>query len=197
MARKSHFFWVHACNYLTGSMLLGKRQQCRNLGIKREVIKLSNLEEKDNVAYLKVLFTSALPVLELRGGLPLGIYLGLSLWEAFLFSFLGNVMIIYPVLKLLERLEVFLAQNKVTAPLYRMMIKKVSKKKDLFIKYGKYGLFLFVAVPLPTTGAWTACIAARFFRIPTREAFGAIALGVLAAGLFVLFNSYLLVDVIN
>ncbi len=149
------------------------------------------------MAYLKVLFTSALPVVELRGGLPLGLYLGLSLWEAFLFSFLGNIMIIYPLLKLLEHLEIFLAQNKVTAPVYRMMVNKVRKKKDLFVKYGKYGLFLFVAIPLPTTGAWTACVAARFFRIPTRDAFWAITLGVLAAGLIVLFNSYLIVDVIN
>lgn len=149
------------------------------------------------MVYLKVLFTSALPVVELRGGLPLGLYLGLPLWEAFLFSFLGNIMIIYPLLWLLARLEAFLAKNKVTAPIYRMMINKVSKKKEMFIKYGKFALFLFVAIPLPTTGAWTACMAARFFRIPIRDAFVSIALGVLTAGLIVLFNSYLIVDVFN
>lgn len=149
------------------------------------------------MTYLKVLVTSALPIVELRGGIPLGLYLGLTLWEAFIASLAGNMLIIYPWLWVLECLEEFLAKNKVTAPVYRMLINKVSKKKDMFQKYGKFALFLFVAIPLPTTGAWTACVAARFFRVPRYEAFWAIALGVVAAGIVILFNSYLVIDVFN
>jgi uncharacterized membrane protein len=157
---------------------------------------LSQLEEKQ-VTYLKVLVTSALPVVELRGGIPLGLYLGLTLWQSFMASLAGNIMIIYPWLWVLERLEEFLARNKLTAPVYRMLINKVSKKEAMFQKYGKFALFLFVAIPLSTTGAWTACVAARFFRIPRRDAFWPIALGVVAAGFIVLFNSYLVIDVFN
>ncbi|HZK24311.1 MAG TPA: small multi-drug export protein [Oscillospiraceae bacterium] len=149
------------------------------------------------MTYLKVLVTSALPVVELRGGIPLGLYLGLTLWQAFFASLAGNMLIVYPWLWVLERLEEFLAKNTVTAPVYRMLINKVSKKKDMFRKYGKFALFLFVAIPLPTTGAWTACVAARFFRVPKREAFWVIALGVVAAGFVILFNSYLVIDVFN
>jgi len=136
--------------------------------------------------YLKVFVMSALPVVELRGGLPLGISLGLAEWEAFLCSYLGNIAIIPPLLWLLERLEDFIAKNRVTAPFYQMMLRKAIKNKELFARYGKYALFLFVAVPLPSTGAWTACVAARFFRIPSRQAFVIISLGVLAAGFIML-----------
>ncbi|MCR3923328.1 MAG: small multi-drug export protein [Firmicutes bacterium] len=149
------------------------------------------------MVYLQVFFMSALPVIELRGGLPLGLYLGLPLWEAFFISLAGNMIIVYPLLWALERLETWIAANRVTAPVYRMLVNKVSKKKDMFAKYGKFALFLFVAVPLPTTGAWTACVAARFFHVPTKHAFWAIALGVVTAGLVVLFNSYLVIDVFS
>jgi uncharacterized membrane protein len=142
--------------------------------------------------YLKVYLLSALPIVELRGGLPLGISLGMPWWEAFVVSYLGNIVIIYPWLLVLEHLEGFLARNRITAPVYKMLIRKVSKKKELFAKYGKYALFIFVAIPLPTTGAWTACVAARFFRIPTREAFVIILFGVLAAGIIMLLYPLLL-----
>ncbi|NLM45362.1 MAG: small multi-drug export protein [Firmicutes bacterium] len=143
--------------------------------------------------YLKVFIMSTLPVVELRGGLPLGISLGLAVWEAFLCSYLGNIVIIPPFLWVLERLEKFIAKNRVTAPFYQIMLRKAVKKKELFARYGKYALFIFVAVPLPTTGAWTACVAARFFRIPSRQAFAIISLGVLAAGLIMLAMTWFVI----
>ena len=98
--------------------------------------------------YLKVFLLSALPVVELRGGLPLGISLGMPWWEAFVVSYLGNIVIIYPWLLVLEHLEGFLARNRITAPVYKMLIRKVSKKKELFAKYGKYALLFLL--PFPT-----------------------------------------------
>ena len=141
--------------------------------------------------YLKVFGMSALPVVELRGGLPLGVSLGLAPWQAFLCSYLGNIVVIPPLLWLLERLENYVARNRVTAPFYHIMLRKAVKKKDLFVRYGKYALFVFVAVPLPSTGAWTACVAARFFRIPARQAFVIISLGVLVAGFIMLAVTWL------
>ncbi|MDW7651187.1 MAG: small multi-drug export protein [Bacillota bacterium] len=138
------------------------------------------------MTYLKVFLLSALPVVEIRGGVPLGIYLGLSGWEALAVSVLGNVMIILPWLWVLARLEVFFAQHKLTAPFYGVMVRKAEKKRDSFMKYGKYALFLFVAIPLPTTGAWTACVAARIFRVSTRDTFWIVSLGVIVSGLLVL-----------
>ncbi len=138
--------------------------------------------------YLKVFVLSMLPVIELRGGFPLGIMLGLSRWEALLISVLGNVSIILPLLWVLTKFEQVLAQNRAVKSLYLRMVRKAEGKKESFRKYGKYALFLFVAVPLPVTGAWTACVAARLFRIPVRDAFIIIALGVLSSGFIMLLG---------
>lgn len=142
--------------------------------------------------YLKVFLLSALPVIEIRGGVPFGIFLGLSVWEAMAVSFLGNIAIIVPWLIALAKLEAFFAENRYTAGCYGMLVRKVERKRELFNKYGKYALFLFVAVPLPTTGAWTACIASRMFRIPVKDTFYIIAAGVLFSGSLVLMKTLLL-----
>jgi uncharacterized membrane protein len=143
------------------------------------------------VSYLKVFVFSMVPVFELRGGFPLGILLGLTRWEALLFSVLGNVAIILPWLLVLARLEKMVIRNRAVLGLYQRLIRGAERKKDGFRKYGKYVLFLFVAVPLPTTGAWTACVAARFFRIPLRDSFLIIAAGVVTSGFIMLLAKIL------
>jgi len=149
------------------------------------------------VNYLKVFVFSMLPVIELRGGFPLGIILGLPRWEALLISILGNISIIVPWLWVLEKFEQALARNRAVKGFYLRAVRKVQGKKDAFRKYGKYALFLFVAVPFPTTGAWTACIAARLFRIRKRESFLVISLGVVASGLIMLAGKMLALSGIN
>lgn len=144
--------------------------------------------------YLRVFFVAALPVFEIRGAVPLGIYYGLRSWEALLIGVLGNIAIIMPWLLVLCWLEDFFGENRLTAPLYRSLIRRVEKRKASFAKYGKVALFLFVAVPLPTTGAWTACIASRVFRIPMRETFVFIALGVVAAGVLMVLKTKLIMQ---
>jgi uncharacterized membrane protein len=136
--------------------------------------------------YLKVFVLSAMPIVEIRGGLPLGMYLGLSRWEALFVSVLGNIAIIFPLLWVLTRIEKVLAMNKYVRRVYDRMVRKAEGKRESFRRFGKYALFLFVAIPLPTTGAWTACVAARLFKIPDREAFVIITLGVIASGLLVM-----------
>ena len=140
------------------------------------------------MTYLKVFFLSTIPVVEIRGGVPLGMLLGLSGWEALAVAALGNIAIIFPWLWVLSRLEVFFAQSSYTAPIYGMMVRKAERRKHTFVKYGKYALFFFVAIPLPTTGVWTACVASRIFRVPLRDTFWTLALGVLAAGILVMIK---------
>jgi len=136
--------------------------------------------------YLKVFILSATPIIEIRGGLPLGIMLGLSRWEAFAVSALGNIAVIIPLRLLLWKLEIFLVQNRLTNGLYGRMVRKARSKRASFEKYGKYALLLFVAVPLPTTGAWTACVAAHIFGISIRNSFMIISAGVICSGLIIL-----------
>ncbi|EEG77444.1 COG2426 family protein [Dethiobacter alkaliphilus] len=147
--------------------------------------------------YLQVFVLSAMPVVEIRGGVPLGVMLGLSGWEALAVSALGNVAIILPWLLILCHLETYFAQNRLTAPLYNRMVHKAEKKRASFVKYGKYALFLFVAIPLPVTGAWTACVASRVFRIPMKDTFWIVSLGVVMAGIIVLLNTMMVISVFS
>lgn len=141
--------------------------------------------------FLKVFLLSAVPVIEIRGGLPLGILLGLPKWEAFLVSVLGNTVIIVPWMMVLAKAEKHLAKNRMIHGFYNKLVRRVERKRKSFQKYGKFALFLFVAVPFPITGAWTACIAARLFRIPIHDAFIIITFGVVTSGLIILLLKYL------
>lgn len=141
---------------------------------------------------LKVFLLSAAPISELRGGIPLGIILGLSPLETFLTAVFGNMIIVIPWLIILCKLETILAHNRYTCAIYQSMVRRAEKRRHTFVKYGKYALFFFVAIPLPTTGAYTACVASRIFRIPTKDTFWIIFAGVITAGILVLIKTLLL-----
>ena len=67
---------------------------------------------------------------------------------------------------------------------------RAEKKKDVVLRYEFWGLFIFVAIPLPGTGTWTGALIAAMLDMRLKKAFPAIALGVLAAGIIVAFVTY-------
>ena len=69
--------------------------------------------------------------------------------------------------------------------------RKVEKNKEKVTKYGKWGLYLFVAIPLPGTGAWTGALIASFLNFKNKDSFIAIAGGVVTAGVIMTAISYL------
>jgi uncharacterized membrane protein len=79
-----------------------------------------------------------------------------------------------------------LRKFKVWSKFFDWLFKRTKKNSDLIQKYEALGLALFVAIPLPMTGAWSGVIAASLFKIRFRYAFIAILTGVLSAGLIVL-----------
>ncbi|MDD5724842.1 MAG: small multi-drug export protein [Candidatus Omnitrophica bacterium] len=138
-----------------------------------------------------VLLVSALPVLELRGGIPLALSLGIPPFKAFLLGVAGNSLIVLPALFLFEPVTCALRRFKLWAGFFDWLFERTRKKADRIQKYESLGLALLVAVPLPMTGAWTGVIAASLFKIRFRYAFPAIIAGVLCAGVIVLLLSLL------
>ena len=135
----------------------------------------------------KCLFTmlvSMIPVIELRGGLPFGVALGLPYYLAFPAAVIGNLIpapfIIVYIRRIFELVRKYL-------PSLNGMIDKLEKKAHLkgkkVQKYQYIGLWLFVAIPLPGTGAWTGALAAAFLDMPLRKALPSIAAGILIAGI--------------
>lgn len=129
---------------------------------------------------------ASLPISELRGSIPLALGMGLSPAKAFFLSILGNSLPIVPVFFLLEPVSNALMRVKAWKRFMDWIFARTKAKGDLIQRYEALGLMLFVAVPLPMTGAWSGCIAASIFRIKFRYAFPAIVLGVVIAGLIVL-----------
>ncbi|MDD4982203.1 MAG: small multi-drug export protein [Candidatus Omnitrophota bacterium] len=132
-----------------------------------------------------VMAIGALPVSELRGAIPLGLYLGMPLYVAFFWAFLGNVIFIAPALFLLEPVSVYLRRFKIWSSFFDWVFERTKRNSLKVMRYESLGLFILVAIPLPMTGAWTGVIAATLFKIKFRYAFISIVLGVIAAGIIV------------
>ncbi|MGE5551031.1 MAG: COG2426 family protein [Bacteroidota bacterium] len=135
---------------------------------------------------LLVILVAALPVLELRGAIPLGLSFGMSHWHVFFLAVVGNLLPIFPLLYSIGPFYRWLQRHGYTRLADRFLMRTRVKSKSV-AKYGAIGLMLFVAVPLPGTGAWTGAVAAFIFGIPKRWALPAIALGTAIAGLIMVF----------
>ncbi|WP_243029356.1 COG2426 family protein [Thermus altitudinis] len=136
---------------------------------------------------LYVVLVAALPVVELRGAIPLGVALGLSPGEAFFLALLGNLLVAPVALLLLPWAVDLVTRLPLPARVWAALEARVRLKGEEQVqRLGALGLFLFVAVPLPGTGAWSGAVLAVVLGLKRRYALLAISLGVLAAGLIVL-----------
>ncbi len=140
--------------------------------------------------YLITFLISMLPIVELRGAIPYGIGFGLDILPVILISVVGNLLPI-PFLilfggKVLHWFAKFPKLGKPFRKILEIGEKKIAKMhKTLF-----WGLFLFVAIPLPGTGAWTGALVAAVLGMRLRKSMPAIALGVLLAGIIVTILTY-------
>ncbi|MCF6092758.1 small multi-drug export protein [Microaerobacter geothermalis] len=143
---------------------------------------------------LVVILISALPFIELRGALPIGIAMGIPFWKVLLLSIIGNLLPVFPLLLLFQPVSDCLSRRFAWyRRMYDWLYQRTMKKSKDVEKYGAIGLSIFTAVPLPTTGAWSACFAASFFNISLRYSFPAIAIGIVIAGVVVgLFSEVLI-----
>ena len=131
-----------------------------------------------------VLLTTVTPVSELRGGIPVGVALGLDPALVFLLSVTANVAIFWP-----WRLALVWFYRTVFTriPHFDDYLERVRRKGEPIVrKYGFLGLLIFVAVPLPITGAYTATVLSWLLAMEWKRSFIAIAIGVVCAGIIVM-----------
>ena len=128
-----------------------------------------------------------LPVIELRGAIPVGYASGFPLIPNYLVSIVGNLLPVPFILFLVPAIIRAMANSKVTlfVKVADFLQKKVQKNTEKITKYAVFGLFLFVAIPLPGTGAWTGSMVAAMLNMDKRKSFLSVFLGVLAAGVIV------------
>jgi uncharacterized membrane protein len=126
-----------------------------------------------------------LPVTELRGAIPVAAALGIPLKKAFLISVTANIIIVPPLLFFLEPVTQLLRRFRLFARFFDWFFERTKKKASLVEKFEVLGLMLFVAVPLPGTGAWTGAVVASLFKIRFGYAVLAISAGVIIAGVII------------
>jgi Predicted membrane protein len=135
---------------------------------------------------LVTVFVSALPLLELRGAIPLGVSLGLNIWLVTIISFIGNILPVPFIVIFIKRIMDWLSKkSKFMRTLVEKRIEKTLRHKEKLDRSAFIGLMIFVAIPLPGTGAWTGALLAALLDIRLKTALPAIMLGVLIAAILV------------
>ncbi len=149
-------------------------------------------------ARLGVLLCAMLPVVELRGAIPLGALLGLPWWQSYLLALAGNLLPVPFILLLIKRVIVRMECSRVRAfhAVGAWLVKKAEKNREKVEKYAFFGLCLFVAVPLPATGAWTGSLVAAMMDMKFHKALLACLLGVAISGVIMTLVSYGVVAVL-
>jgi len=142
------------------------------------------------VRYLITIFISLVPVIELRGAIPVAVLtLHLSYLEAFIISFIGNIIPVYFIIKYIRPLFDFFGRVKIFKKIIDWASEKATKRiaeDERLRTFTALGLFLFVAIPLPGTGAWTGSLIANFLDLRVKKAFWPIVAGVFTAGVIML-----------
>lgn len=126
---------------------------------------------------------SMIPVVELRGGIPFGVARGLPVWAAYLAAVIGNMLPAPFIVVYIRRIFQWMRR---ALPRLNSLVDRLERKAHLkgrtVSKYKYLGLMIFVAIPLPGTGAWTGALAAAFLDMPLRKALPSIFAGILIAG---------------
>ncbi|MDI6753232.1 MAG: small multi-drug export protein, partial [Thermodesulfobacteriota bacterium] len=136
-----------------------------------------------NLNYLWVFVLAATPVWELRGAIPAGIFALHLPWPwVLLVALLGNIFPVPFIILFLDPVTRFLSRIEFMEKFFHWIFERTRRRSAIVDKYEKIGLMLFVAVPLPGTGAWTGSLLAFLLGMSLRSAFLPIALGVLIAG---------------
>ena len=135
---------------------------------------------------LTTLFISMVPVIELRGAIPIGVGLGLPYWVAVVVSVIGNIIPVPFIIIFIKK--IFAWMRKMLPKLNGLVTSlenRADKHRDTVEKYAFWGLFILVAIPLPGTGAWTGALVAAMMDMKLKKAFPSVALGVVGAAVIV------------
>lgn len=139
---------------------------------------------------LRTFIMAMMPVIELRGAIPYGISQGLSHFSAFLISVIGSTAPVPLIILFFRPITNLLIKNKYFNKFVRFVVDKTLKEQSKIKKFGLFGLFVVVAIPLPGTGAWTGSFLSSLLKLRIVYALPIIALGNAAAGLLVLALTY-------
>ncbi len=141
---------------------------------------------------LCVFFCSMIPIIELRGAVPMGAALGMPWYQSYFLSILGNMLPVPFILLFIKKVIQWMSKSRVKFfnKIANFLLRKVEKRRAGIEKYSFWGVCLFVAVPLPITGAWTGSLVAAMIDMKFWKAFLSCLFGVMISGTIMTLISY-------
>jgi uncharacterized membrane protein len=136
--------------------------------------------------YLQSILLSLAPISELRGGIPVAVANDISLPMAFVICVLANMLVIPIFYIFLNTFHKQFYKIAIYQKLFDKYVNRTIKRAEKKVKkYGYWGVMLFVAIPLPVTGAYSGTLAAWLLKLEMKKAIWYLALGVVIAGVIV------------
>lgn len=131
------------------------------------------------------------PVMELRGAIPIGVAAGLDVREAMLASIVGNMIPVPFIILFVQKVFAWMrTKSQRLDNLVGRFERKAARQSEVVKKYEWFGLVILVAIPLPGTGAWTGALVAAMLDMRLKRAFPAVLIGVIIAGFIVSYITY-------
>lgn len=139
-----------------------------------------------------VFICSMIPIIELRGAIPLGYALGVPWWLTYVISIIGNMLPVPFILLFINKVIRWMSGSRVKIfnRFANWLLKKVEKNREKIEKYGFWGVAAFVAIPLPATGAWTGSLVSAVIDLKFWRAMLSALIGVMVAGAVVTLICY-------
>ncbi len=142
-----------------------------------------------------VILTAALPVVEVKGAIPVGISLGLTPIHSLFLSLIGSMIPVPFILFSIRPIFNYMRRTKIFKKLAYRLTNRSMAKSGKIQRYGVWGLLVFVAIPLPGTGVWSGSLIAALLDMRFKWAFPAIFVGNVIAGILITALSYGVVNV--
>ena len=140
---------------------------------------------------IMTIFISMVPIIELRGAIPIGVANGLSVRTALFAAIIGKLIPVPIIILFVRKVFAFIrTKSEKLDHLVCRFEEKAKKQSGMVEKYEWFGLVLLVAIPLPGTGAWTGALVAAMLDMRMKRAFPAIMIGVIIAGIVVSYITY-------
>lgn len=148
--------------------------------------------------WIKTILFSIFPVLESKFGIPYGIANGLSPWIVLILALIGNIAIIPAIFFFLDYLHMHFMKIRHYERLFNLyagwLMNRFNKRKEKLWPYVVF--FMFVALPLPGTGAYTGCLLAWLLKMNRLKAYGSVILGVIVDGLLVMLGTIGIIKIV-
>ena len=137
-----------------------------------------------------VFLCSMVPIIELRGAIPMGAAFDIPFYINYIICVIGNMIPVPFILLFIRHILHWMKKTPKLDKIATWVENKAEKNKDKVLKYATFGLYVFVAVPLPGTGAWTGALVAAMLDMRMKKSIPAILFGVMTAGVIMTLASY-------